>query len=398
MTQQPWGSAPNHWNRAPAPWGTPSGAPLSPPAQPFPQPQAPAQAYPPAYQNYPAPGSFPPPPPRRPRRSFFGSLVRTFVTIALIMFFVSLVRSVLAGFSEQWDAPTFPTTTAAPEQPGAPASTTTQPSVPGTYANDGYQAPKADPNPPDVPIPDTYKQAEGWLTANALYGQQVPAPTRCTMQPITGANTPAELEAKLNAQMACLMGVWEPPMKAAGFLMPRPPVTVYTSRVTTACGVMKEINAAYCAGDQQIYYSAKLLRALPPKVASTKYAAETVIAHEFGHAVQARTGILVADKALEDRASENEALDMSRRAEQQADCFGGLYVSSVAQSQGLSASDQKAIIGLNYYLGDDVLSGDASINSGHGSGKNRQAWFAKGMGTRSIGTCNTWTVPSSAVR
>ncbi len=367
----------------------------------------------------PQPGYFPPQPPRR-RRGLFSLLLRTVITIALIMFAFSVLRSFLGALTQgDPTVPSSPATIGVPSQKPGGSSTAgtsgsgssgsssgtstgsgTSTAGNGTtqYENEGYQAPPADFNPPDLPSPNTYSQAQTWLTANALYKQNVPSPTDCKMTPISGTNTAKELEAKLNDQMACLMQVWEPPVTAAGFELPRPPVTVYSSPVTTACGVMKEINAAYCAGDQHVYYAAKLLRALPSNVAATKYAAETVIAHEFGHAIQARTGMLIAGKALEQRASQNDALVMSRRTEQQADCFGALYVESVAQSQGLSRSDLQGLVNMTYYLGDDVLSGDPNINEGHGLGKDRQAWFARGVQTNAIGTCNTWTVPASQVR
>ena len=246
----------------------------------------------------PQPQRFPPPPPPRRRRSFFGTLVKLAFLVFAIMVTSSLLRGFLAGG-------TGPTQT---ERTDVPSN--------GQYANEDYQAPPADMNPPELPAPETVSEAQALLTRNPVYGESVPVPTNCRM-PALDANTAskAQLETHLNQLMGCLMAVWEGPVEAAGFEMPRPPVTVYDSPVRTACGVMQEVNAAYCAGDQQIYYARPLLRAFPADVRSTTYAAETIIAHEFGHAVQARTAILISDKALEQRVSKNEALVMSRRTE-----------------------------------------------------------------------------------
>ena len=186
-------------------------------------------------------------------------------------------------------------------------------------------------------------------------------------------------------------------MKAAGFEMPRPPVTVYNSPVTTACGVMKDVNAAYCA-DQQVYYAMSLAERPAGQGEVDQVRRRVVIAHEFGHAVQGRTGILISDKALEQRATDSEATIMSRRTEQQADCFSALYVASVAQSQNLGQKDLQALVDMTYYLGDDVLSGDPNVQGDHGQGRNRQAWFARGVQTNQIGVCNTWVVPATQVR
>lgn len=384
MTQQ-WGGPPDQWARQRAPWGAPTGAPWAgqPGAQwgattQWPTSAGPWPTQPPA-----------PPPPRR--KGPFSALLRAALMVGLVMVAFAVLRAVLGGVATDADT-----------QPGAAATTVPAGGTAGTgtaqYQNEGYQAPPADFDPPELPYPTTVSQAREWLTDNAIYETEVPSPTRCGLATVSGTASTAVLERQLNDLMGCLMQVWEPPMAAAGFDLPRPPVTVYSSPVTTACGTMKEINAAYCAGDQRVYYARRLLAALPPQIGATKYAAEDVIAHEFAHAVQARTGILIADKALEQRASETEAQVMSRRTEQQADCFAGLFVGSVAQSQALTQADLQALVEMTYYLGDDALSGEPAIEGDHGLGRNRQAWFAKGLRTTEVAVCNTWVAPAASVR
>lgn len=166
-----------------------------------------------------------------------------------------------------------------------------------------------------------------------------------------------------------------------------------------ACGDFNEINAAYCSGDQAIYYAQPLLDALGPGVSSTDHAAETILAHEFGHAIQARTAILISEKVLEQQAgSESGAMDLSRRTEVQADCLAGLYVGSVAQSQGIGASQIGGLSTLMYNLGDDVLTGRAGYSASHGTGEARRAWFQRGVSTADIATCNAFTASADAVR
>ncbi len=340
-------------------WGPPQGGPRSP--QPWPPPGRPQR-------------------PRR-RRSLFGSLVRLALVILAIMFISATLRSVTSG----------------PETPNSPGSSDAPAS--GPYVNEEYTPPPPDMNPPELPMPDTVGQAENYVTSNTVYNQSIPSPTACKMNSLdpNGASK-AELETHLNQLMGCLMAVWEPPLKAAGWQLPRPPVTVYSSPVRTACGVMREVNAAYCAGDQRVYYAQPLLSAFPEEVRTTPYAAETIIAHEFGHAVQARSAILISEKALEQRASKNEGLVMSRRTETQADCFGAQFVRSVAQSQNLDAARLAGLQRLTYNIGDDVLSGQPNINEGHGLGRSREAWFTRGLGSDQIAACNTFTAPASSVR
>lgn len=416
---QPWGQPPNPYRPSQPPQQQ-GGAPAWPQRASFPppapgqqpvwpvDPRAAAYGYAPGYAprqqtgwGVAQPASWPPPV-RRRRRGPFGALVRiiSFVTFGFIV--LSTLSNLMGGIDLG------PTTTNAPTLPSGTSGGTAEGSDAGTggaagsdattYQNEDYQAPPADMSPPDLPVPRTSAEAKTWLTSNALYNQVVPSPTHCTMQPISGATSNTKLESDLNDEMACLMAVWEPPLKAAGFALPRPPVNVYSTRVTTACGVMKEVNAAYCAGDQRVYYSARLLTSLPSSVARTTYAAETIIAHEFGHAVQARSGILAADNIQEERASSADARVLSRRLEQQADCFGGLYVGSVARSQGLTQAKVAALAQMNVALGDDTLTGNPDADEGHGSGVNRKAWWSKGVATTSVGACNTWTAPTSQVR
>lgn len=280
------------------------------------------------------------------------------------------------------------------------STTTTTTGGSGSYANESYSPPAADTNPSAVPGPRTLDAAENLLTRNPVYDHNVPTPTNCPMGSIDMRSAGrSAMQAHLNDQMACLMRVFDDPVTAAGFELPRPPVTVYDQPIRTACGDFSDVNAAYCTADQRIYYAQPLLRAFPSQIANTRYAAEMIIAHEFGHAVQARTAMLVSEKVLEQRApSEAAGLELSRRTEVQADCLAGLYVSSVAQSQELGAAEITALGTLAYNLGDDVLSGQIDYAAGHGTGNARRDWFNRGLGSASIGVCNSFVADASEVR
>ena len=52
------------------------------------------------------------------------------------------------------------------------------------YANDDYQVPPPEANPPPIPIPETADQLTQWMEANAIYGRTMPAPVRCNSVPI----------------------------------------------------------------------------------------------------------------------------------------------------------------------------------------------------------------------
>lgn len=324
------------------------------------------------------------------------------MAVVAIIMLASFVRGLLDD-APGAQVPRLPDPPANPTRPDAqaPAPAPQQPGDPTTpYANEDYAPPPADRNPPPVPGPRNLDAAGRLTQANPLYDHTIPTPTNCRMPAVDVPRASAsEKQEHFNELMGCLMTVFADPVEAAGFTMPRPPVVVYSRPIKTACGDFSEVNAAYCTGDQRVYYANSLLRAFPPNVANAPYAAEVILAHEFGHAVQGRTAILISGKYLEqDARSERAAEDLSRRTEVQADCLAGQYVRSVAQSQGLGGRELERLTELAYNLGDDVLSGRPGYSAGHGTGSARQDWFSRGLGSDDIGVCNAFVATSDEVR
>ncbi len=380
--QQPWGQPTNTWGAPPPtpqqvanPWA--NALPPQPAAAPWaatPQYQQPIQAQfgPPGYG---APGSFSPPPKRR--RPILNVILGSALILGLGFFTLALSNYLSQGTN----------TTAAPP-PTQPTAT-----IPSGV-------PDPDSNPPSAPRVKNATEATAWTKSNAAYKQSITVPTKCGLPAIDASKaSEKEMQAHLDLVTACLWTVWNPPVTSAGFELPRPPVTVYTSSVTTPCGSFKSGNAFYCPANQQIYYATDIYDVLPTKqLQRTTFLADLVIAHEFGHAIQYRTGILSGSSYFENRSTASEANLYSRRAEAQADCLSGMFVTSVSQSSNLTEADLKNLKLVVYNLGDDVLSGDAKVDGNHGLGKSRQTWFSTGLASSSIGGCNSYTAPAEKVR
>ncbi len=268
------------------------------------------------------------------------------------------------------------------------------------YANDDYQVPAAELNPPQIPIPETLEQGKEWMANNAVYAQLAPAPVRCNEPPIDVATaSDAALKTHFENLMECLVRVWQPPLTQAGFQIFRPTVTIYVEEIATKCGAGKfPQNAFYCGADQQIYWSNTLGPILTP-FQDSKYAGDYVMAHEFGHAIQGRTGILTSRNWLLSETPEKDVqLQLRRRTEVQADCFAGIFLRSVSVSRGLTQADSDALQKDFYNGGDDVLSRDPEIVGDHGRGVSRQFWGTTGLGTGEAGKCNSFVAPSNQVR
>lgn len=273
------------------------------------------------------------------------------------------------------------------------ASALTQP----TYQNENYQVPAADTAPPDIPAPQDAASLRTALENNPLYGQKVASPVRCDMDnPDLLAAPDPVLKAHFEAQMACLMRVWGPAFDATNtWKLYRPTVTIYSDKANTPCGSNIPVNAFYCPVNQQVYYSRLL-----PKVAADlqrPMAGDYVLAHEFGHVIQGRSGIVASSSIAQRQAtSKSDAYQISRRSELQADCLSGMWLKSVAQSRGLTQQNLNDIFAAMAAGGDDALNGKSEGD--HGQAASRRYWGQMGLSTDEIGRCNTWTAGRELVR
>lgn len=275
-----------------------------------------------------------------------------------------------------------------------------QPQPPaGGYKNADYTMPKVHTNPPPIPEPRTYKEAEELLTSNAVYNVALSEPVECTASAMPHKYRDVkQTQAHLEEYIACLTRVWGPALQEAGYEVVRTPIKVYTDAVQTGCGKLTKVNATYCGADQRIYFSMDLPRMFPKALRDEPFGIESVIAHEFGHSIQARTGILVSSYALSHDQKESVELQISRRIEVQADCFATAAMGSTSYSQGMTDADRANVNALFYSIGDDVLSGDPGIVGNHGRGKSRKAWAEAGFRGGQLEACNSFTAPASKVR
>lgn len=272
------------------------------------------------------------------------------------------------------------------------------------YRNESYTVPSTDSGAPDIPVPQFESDVAAWLQSNSLYEEQLASPVRCDLDPIeTGISTDA-LQTRMRAYVSCLTRVWGPALEAAGHIAYQPTLYVYPvgGEVTTSCGTQGSLNAFYCGADQNLYLAADVLQILPPAEAAAPQAYDLIIAHEYGHAVQGRSGIFTASFfASEDAGSESGAREVSRRVELQADCFAGAAIDSVSESMQLRDADREAVARISYEIGDDRLAArfDAELEEGdHGMGENRRSWATRGLVGGPLSSCNAFIADTDEVR
>ena len=167
-----------------------------------------------------------------------------------------------------------------------------------------------------------------------------------------------------------------------------PKLVLFTDSIQSACGnASSSTGPFYCPGDQKLYLDFAFFRELKNDFkAPGDFAQAYVIAHEVGHHVQNLLGTM--DKVGGDNRS-SVALEL------QADCYAGVWA-FYANKQGLiEAGDYEEALTAASSVGDDTIQKRSQgyvvpESFTHGSSRERQSWFAKGLQAGDMRQCNTF--------
>ncbi|MGI3781612.1 MAG: neutral zinc metallopeptidase [Janthinobacterium lividum] len=261
--------------------------------------------------------------------------------------------------------------TAAPQQPLPTASTT----------------------PTVAPGPDRS------LKTNALYGVDLDkASDSCDLK-VRRPKPPLankKLQPYLTEVVGCLTSVFKAPLAAEGFTLVEPKVKTYHERVESPCGDFGQSGspAYYCSTTSTIYW---------PDTVDDGREAYTfarlgyvgLTAHEFGHHLQATTGMLNGYAGAHKKASTKEGYALSRRLELQAQCFEGVFLHATAKELDVSSQDRQELKAWHSYTGDEDPPDDRKPD--HGSSEAQFAWLDRGLQSGDFADCNTWTASSTSV-
>ena len=179
----------------------------------------------------------------------------------------------------------------------------------------------------------------------------------------------------------------------------RPPkLVLFDGTVDSACGMARSaMGPFYCPGDQKVYIDLDFYRQLRRQLgAPGDFAQAYVIAHEVGHHVQHLLGIDERVRRLQGRVSEVQANQLSVRLELQADCLAGVWAHRTAtQRHTLEEGDIEEALNAAARIGDDTLQRQAAGRVRpdaftHGSAEQRQRWFATGLRSGDMDSCDTF--------
>lgn len=151
----------------------------------------------------------------------------------------------------------------------------------------------------------------------------------------------------------------------------KPKAYEYRSIAKTPCGIASEFNAIYCLYNHSIYVNVPLLE--QANYQSGDFAAITILAHEYGHAVQNQLGLSRLHRYLV-------------QEELQADCFAGVYAQDANQRGLLDSTDVQ-----EGYL-QSFLSGQLRFHpNSHGTRRQRARAFYRGV-TNGFRSCLAYSM------
>ncbi|HEX8649451.1 MAG TPA: neutral zinc metallopeptidase [Pyrinomonadaceae bacterium] len=210
-----------------------------------------------------------------------------------------------------------------------------------------------------------------------------------------------ELKQFVSAVLADTEDVWKDIFRQTGRLYREPKLVLFTNQVRSACGnASASTGPFYCSGDEKLYIDLAFYKDLKTRFrAPGDFAQAYVIAHEVGHHVQYLLGTMDRVHALESRASQEQANDLSVRLELQADFLAGVWAHYAHQRGVVEPGDVEEALRAATAIGDDRLQMETQgyvvpDSFTHGTSDQRVRWFRKGLETGDIRQSDTFNVRS----
>ena len=193
--------------------------------------------------------------------------------------------------------------------------------------------------------------------------------------------------------------VWSATLREDGDRYRDAQLYLYSNAVrTNGCGsATSAVGPFYCPADDRVYLDLSFYDDMERQLgASGDFAWAYVIAHEIGHHVQNLTGTSAkVDQLI--RENPDQANDLSVRQELQADCYAGIWASTVFAEGDLEDGDLEEAFNAAESVGDDRLQRQAggSVDPDsftHGTSEQRRTWFNKGFESGVPADCDTFSV------
>jgi uncharacterized protein len=219
----------------------------------------------------------------------------------------------------------------------------------------------------------------------------------------TGGQASTELDCEVVAVVNSLDGYWSDAFAGSGLTYQPPRTNFFSGAVRTGCGsATSAVGPFYCPADNEVYIDLGFFQDLETRFGAQggPFARAYVIAHEYGHHIQALLG---TNERV--RPGETGPTSGSVRLELQADCYAGVWANhaeSVPTASGqplivdVTPEDVAAALDTAGRIGDDYIQsqlGGGQVDESqfsHGSSAQRERWYAIGYETGDPTQCDTF--------
>jgi predicted metalloprotease len=335
-----------------------------------------------------------------PRRSNAGAVVAT-VLVLMLVGAAALIGVVTASGRKNHVADTrydYPATSSGPASDTETDDTTTSRADRGTTTTQTTTAGRA-PTTTRTTSRTTSSTPSGprpvaALGENPLFGGDFGTPTvTCTL-----AKWHSDPQSAANfflSALPCLEAAWAPVLQRAGLPYFPPSLEAPAGKSATGpCGGAegRSFSAFYCPKNHTIYMPFGALETERLGAHPGIYLA--VLAHEYGHHVQALSGVEDAywAKRYDAGADTAAGLELSRRLELQAQCFSGMF---------LAATYSRGSVDKNVLQEARTTQNRGDHNAGephdHGSDAHAVSWWEQGAQKNRTFQCNTWRATAAEV-
>jgi predicted metalloprotease len=239
----------------------------------------------------------------------------------------------------------------------------------------------------------------GGFSLPDIFGGGIQAPGADNPAPIPADQDPQAELRDFSAYVAeDAQDTWTKILTEEGVDYRRAKLVLYDGAVNTGgCGsATSAVGPFYCPADERVYLDLSFYEDMRRQLgAPGDFAWAYVIAHEVGHHVQRVTGTSDWVDQLS-REDPDDANELSVRLELQADCYAGVWASTVFAAGDLEPGDLDEAFTATEAVGDDRLQRQAGRNINpdsftHGTSEQRHRWFETGYESGKPSACDTFS-------
>lgn len=218
--------------------------------------------------------------------------------------------------------------------------------------------------------------------------------------PLDPATDPdADLVQFLEDVLADVQGMWVGVFEQSDLTYQATNLVLFSGATQSGCGgAYAQSGPHYCPPDQLIYMDLDFLEELQVRFGATGDTSQAyILSHEVAHHVQNLLGLIDEVERIR-QTSPDDANEASIALELQADCFAGVWLSTLRDGTSaaiLETNDLEEAMNAASAVGDDNIQQQTTgrINQEtwtHGSSEQRLQWLTRGFETGQPSSCDTF--------